>query len=78
MVYIVLGIIFFTIGKMLEQEESKMEVIGFILAIIILVAVFGSLANAIDDVTGTFSKKEDARVKEQKDIFEKENRKIKK
>ena len=55
-----------------------MEVIGFILAIIILIAVFGSLANAIDDVTGTFSKKEDPKVKELRDIFEKENTKFKK
>ena len=55
-----------------------MEIIGFILAIIILIAVFGSLSNVIDDVTGTFSKKEDPSVKELRDIFEKENRKFKK
>ena len=55
-----------------------MEIIGFVLAIIVLVVVFGSLANTIDDVTGTFSKKEDPKVKELRDIFEKENRKFKK
>ena len=55
-----------------------MEIIGFILAIVILIAMFGSFANTIDDVTGTFSKKEDPKVKELRDIFEKENRKFKK
>lgn len=55
-----------------------MEIIGFVLAIIVLGAVFGSLSNAIDDITKTFSRKEDPRVKELKDIFEKENKKFKK
>lgn len=55
-----------------------MEIIGFVLATVILIAVFGSLANTIDDVTETFSKKEDPKVKELRDIFEKENRKFKK
>lgn len=55
-----------------------MEIIGFVLAVVILIAVFGSLANTIDDVTGTFSKKEDPKVKELRDVFEKENRKFKK